>query len=292
MANISVTNSFTNGTTADASQVNQNFTDIINGTSDGTKDFSINALTCAGTATLNGHVNLGNSSSDDLSITASLASTLAIKTNTTYSIGGSTLGLQYAYFGGTSTYTARVGAATLTASRLYTIPEVSADASFVMTQGTQTISGTKTFDGQLIGKGTATNDSASTGYIGECTESTVAVGSAVTLTTATAKTVTSISLTAGDWEVHGIVNFLAAAITGTQTLAGIGQTNNSLTGLTRGDNRVESPQVPTSAADKSLVIPGYRLSLSGTTTIYLIAYATFSAGTLTCNGRISARRCR
>jgi len=76
MANISVTYSFTNGTSADADQVNQNFTDIINGTSDASKDMSINALTVAGALTANGNVTLGNSSGDDLTVTASLASTI------------------------------------------------------------------------------------------------------------------------------------------------------------------------------------------------------------------------
>ncbi len=93
MAAPSYTYSITNGTTADASQVQQNFTDILNGCTDGTKDLSINALTCAGTATLNGNVNLGNASADDLSITASLASTLPIKTDVTYNIGTTALRL-------------------------------------------------------------------------------------------------------------------------------------------------------------------------------------------------------
>jgi hypothetical protein len=107
MANISVTNTFANATTADATQVNQNFSDIINGTSDGTKDFSISALTVGGTLTANGNVNLGNASGDDLSITASLASSVAIKTTATYNVGSSTLGLLSVYLGN-STFTTRI----------------------------------------------------------------------------------------------------------------------------------------------------------------------------------------
>jgi len=141
----SVTYTFSNGTTADATQVNQNFTDVINGITDGTKDLTISALTVGGTATFNGNVAVGNASSDDLTVTASLASDLPIKTNTTYDIGSLTKGLAELYMGGTSTFTAKLAAATLSASRNYTIPEVSADASFVMTQGAQTIVGVKTF---------------------------------------------------------------------------------------------------------------------------------------------------
>lgn len=44
MAAISVTYTFSNSTVADADQVNQNFTDVINGTSDGTKDLTVNDI--------------------------------------------------------------------------------------------------------------------------------------------------------------------------------------------------------------------------------------------------------
>lgn len=107
MANISVSHTFVNSTTADASQVNTCFQDIISGTSDGTKDFSISALTVGGTLTANGNVTLGNASSDDLTVTASLASSLAIKTTATYNVGSSTLGLLSVYLGN-STFTTRL----------------------------------------------------------------------------------------------------------------------------------------------------------------------------------------
>jgi hypothetical protein len=45
MANISVTYTFVNGATSDAPSVNQNFTDIINGTSDGTKAITVDSVT-------------------------------------------------------------------------------------------------------------------------------------------------------------------------------------------------------------------------------------------------------
>jgi hypothetical protein len=79
--------------------VNQNFTDIINGTSDGTKDFSISALTCAGNVSLNANVTLGNASGDDLTFTGSLASSIPIKTTYSYDIGTATVGLRKLYLG-------------------------------------------------------------------------------------------------------------------------------------------------------------------------------------------------
>jgi len=123
VANITVTNTFSNGTAADASQVNTNFTDIINGTSDGTKDFSISALTCAGTATLNGNVIIGNASADDLTITASVASTIAYKTTGLYNIGAATLAPLSVYFGNASnSNTARILGGVTSSSYTMTLP--------------------------------------------------------------------------------------------------------------------------------------------------------------------------
>ena len=51
MAFVSVTYNFSNGSTASASQVNNNFSDIVNALSDGTVDMSFNKLTLASNAT-------------------------------------------------------------------------------------------------------------------------------------------------------------------------------------------------------------------------------------------------
>ena len=69
MANPSVTYTFSNGTAADASEVNTNFSDIINSLTDGTKSLSIDAITAAGAATFNGNVTLGNASGDAITVT-------------------------------------------------------------------------------------------------------------------------------------------------------------------------------------------------------------------------------
>jgi hypothetical protein len=100
MASPSVTYTFTNSTTADATQVNQNFTDLISGMTDGSKSFSIDALTCAGTATFNGAVNLGNATADDITFTGYIASTLIPKTDDTYDLGTAALAWQDLYLDG------------------------------------------------------------------------------------------------------------------------------------------------------------------------------------------------
>tara|TARA_R110000868_G_scaffold9394_1_gene46898 strand:- start:1653 stop:2921 length:1269 start_codon:yes stop_codon:yes gene_type:complete len=132
MTSPSLTYTLTNGTTADASQVMQNFNDLLNGYTDGTKDLSISALTCAGTATLNGHVNLGNASADDLTITASLASSLPIKTTNSYDIGSSTLGLRAAYFGANSQTVNIKGSASMSATWTMTLPVSAGTSGYVL----------------------------------------------------------------------------------------------------------------------------------------------------------------
>jgi hypothetical protein len=75
MANPTVTYTFVNGNVADASQVNQNFTDLINGLTDGTKSLNIDAITAAGKAVLNGAVDLGNAVGDVITVNGSFAGT-------------------------------------------------------------------------------------------------------------------------------------------------------------------------------------------------------------------------
>jgi hypothetical protein len=124
MGYITVPNTLANSTTADAGHVNDNFSSIISGTSDGTKDFSINALTCAGAATLNGNVTLGNASSDTLTVTASLASTIAIGTTYSYDIGSSSIGLRSLYLGSADSAArgTRLIGATVASGYTFTLP--------------------------------------------------------------------------------------------------------------------------------------------------------------------------
>jgi hypothetical protein len=100
MAYPAVTYTFTNGTTASATEVNQNFTDLINGLSDGTKDLSISALTVAGTASLNGAVNIGNATSDDIAVNGYITTALIPKADDSYDLGTAALAWQDAYFEG------------------------------------------------------------------------------------------------------------------------------------------------------------------------------------------------
>lgn len=132
MAAPAVTYTFANSTTADASQVNQNFTDIINGVSDGTKDLSISALTVAGTATLNGNVALGNASGDDITMTGSLASSIPVKTTNSFNVGDSTHGLASIYFGANSQTVRLLPSGSMSATWTMTLPVTAGTDKYIL----------------------------------------------------------------------------------------------------------------------------------------------------------------
>jgi len=149
-----------------------------------------------------------------------------------------------------------------------------------------------TFDVPLIVTGGITGVSdasdAATGIVGEYIESSIASGSAVSLTTATAKTVTSISLTAGDWIVDGVVAYKSAVTANTATnQSGISTTNNTIGAL--GTYCQDSPMAVL-VADQAYTLPSVRISISATTTVYLIAKSTFTISTNAAYGQIKAIR--
>lgn len=146
--------------------------------------------------------------------------------------------------------------------------------------------------------GTSTNDSAAAGEIGELITATVASGAAVALTSPTAKNVTSVSLTAGDWDVSGAVSFTLAGATCTLAQAGISAATNALPTQAGGSGIGTDPLVGGSFLStaltgvQNLAIPPVRVTLAATTTIYLVAQTTFSLGTSAAYGTIRARRIR
>lgn len=128
------------------------------------------------------------------------------------------------------------------------------------------------------------------GAVGEYYSAAVTQASAVALTSTVTKTITSITLPAGDWQVDGLFCFTGGAITGTVSQVHIATAPDNVTGSVLGDSWVISPTIPTAAADTTIAIPGNRRSLSVSTSIYLNATMAFTAGTAKAYGRISARR--
>lgn len=140
-------------------------------------------------------------------------------------------------------------------------------------------------------EGTNTNDSAAAGFVGQYVESLVTTATNFPTSTDFGDG-TSISLTAGDWDVTALMDTIQNGATGTNTALGISTTSgNSSAGLTFGTNLLGTA-FPGASNDDNLAVPNYRMSLSTTTTVYLKVQATYSAGTPQYRCRLSARRMR
>jgi hypothetical protein len=143
--------------------------------------------------------------------------------------------------------------------------------------------------------GTNTNDSAAAGYVGEYIESSIALASAVSLTSGAASNVTSISLTAGDWDVSADVTYSPAATTNFtlawHSISNTSATQDSTTGGAYNIYRFPAGNVPVAGFNTAGVGPVRKL-LSGTTTVYLVAQATFTISTMAAFGILRARRVR
>ncbi len=110
--------------------------------------------------------------------------------------------------------------------------------------------------------GTTGQNDAAAGQYGEFQSATVSSGSPVTLTTNTAANVTSLTSATNDNIIGHLFDFETPAT------------------------------VPTAGSDQSWVMPTARFSLSGNTTIFLVAQATFTVSTLKAYGTMRARRMR
>lgn len=138
--------------------------------------------------------------------------------------------------------------------------------------------------------GTTTNNNANSGSFGEFVNSLVPTSSSISLTSGTAVNVTSISLTAGDWDVDGSVYFTGNGSTVSVTF--IGGTNTTSATLGSSYTFSDVPSSILNISDLSFTVPTNRYSLSSTTSIYLVARASFSAGVANVSGQIRARRMR
>lgn len=147
--------------------------------------------------------------------------------------------------------------------------------------------------GGITIQGTNTNNNASAGNIGEYIESVVLSGSAVSITSGTQTNITSISLTAGDWDVTGVVYHLPAGSTSyTRYTGGVSATSATLDTNPGRFADTTTPAVVTGGATLNAVIPNTRYSLNSTTTIFLVALGSFTVSTSSAYGIIRARRIR
>lgn len=145
--------------------------------------------------------------------------------------------------------------------------------------------------GRQSAVGVPNGGNAHAGYPGEIVSSSIAAGSAVPLTTATPANVTSIALTAGDWDVYGSIYFLPDVTTVIGAESG-GINTVSATPPTAPAGGVAAINGLTLAAGAEIpLILGYvRLSLAAAATAYLVAQASFTVSTCGAYGMITARR--
>jgi hypothetical protein len=143
-----------------------------------------------------------------------------------------------------------------------------------------------TFSGTVTIPGVVNASNASAGTVGEFVTATQSTN--VAMTTAVAINVTSISLTAGDWDVDGNAFILASAVT-TNVVASVGTTSGALAGA-NSPGRIQL--VATGIGQACWPTGRLRVNVSSPTTVYLVAQATFASGTCNAQGTIQARRMR
>lgn len=143
--------------------------------------------------------------------------------------------------------------------------------------------------------GTTTNDNANAGNVGEYISSTLVAGSAVALTTGVTSNITSISLTAGDWDVSAVGAIVLGATTTTTNIVFSLSTTTGTLNLNVGNYTTvdyATGTVLNNASPPIIGMPPTRFSLASTTTVFLVANATFGTSTMSGFGIIRARRIR
>lgn len=189
-------------------------------------------------------------------------------------------------------FSAKAPLASPTFTGTVTLPSGSVTSS-AWTYGASTFggSGIATFTGQLIGKGTATNDDPAAGYIGQ-----VITATATGVSYANANNyndVATVPLTAGDWLVSGAVATQnGTAVAPLDSYAAIGTASGTnATGQVAGDTEFANGP-PDANNERTTTIPSRRYSLSGSQTLYLKGRCNRTSGTPTGSGRITAVRIR
>ena len=138
-----------------------------------------------------------------------------------------------------------------------------------------------------VGSGLTQGTAPSIGYVGEQIRTSVASGSAVSVSTGTVTNIAIISLTPGVWDISGIISYNGIT-TGTQVYCILAGSNSSAG--TVGDSTVTWPLTSTTSSDASLTVPSFRVTTGAAISYYLNAYVVYTVGSCKCYGRISATR--
>ena len=140
--------------------------------------------------------------------------------------------------------------------------------------------------------GVTNGSDAAVGQIGEYIQADRIAN--VSFTTNVVKTIVSMSLTAGDWDVQGVAYAASSASVLSSILGSISLVANTMPDSTSWLGSFQSSSTPANQ-----LLGGYagstgstRVSISAPTTVYLVAQVIFASGTCSCQGSIRARRMR
>jgi hypothetical protein len=248
------------------------------GTSGAVVGFLNGNNTYSGSSTFTGAVSMSGASS--LTVPAGSITGSEMATNTIAN-GNIRQSVGLSVVGNTNNFTANVGDIVGTTRQVLAVNTAGTSVVFAQPRGDQLL-------------GTALNDNATAGNVGEFISATLNQGSAIGITSATATTLTSIALTAGDWDLWGQVNYIPA---GTTSIANVNATVNTSTNTFNFANGFFSSFtfpafVPGNFVSHTISVGPIRVSLSGSATYFLIAQASFTVSTCTAFGNIQARRVR
>lgn len=206
-----------------------------------------------------------------------------------YTVGGSgTNGIVYSQFYSGTASALSVGATAVVNSSFFS----SSNTNCITGAGTLNYSNLTFISGSSVKINTTTQSGGvasggvaqapSAGFIGEQISSVTS--GAVTSTVIS--NITSISVTAGVWDISCAAQVLPSVSITSMNLA-ISANSASFTGTGSGDSLLQYGTAASSVL--GLSIPSFRVVLTSTTTYYLVQQSTFS-GTATAAGRISATR--
>lgn len=237
-------------------------------------------ITSSGTASIAGEFSLFDTSSQNA---------------TALTIGGSTLGsIQSCIVSSGSASSISIS----TSQNVFHNQLISTNTNVITGAGTLIFSGL-TFAGSSSGintttlsplvvkggfyQGNLTSTSPASGMIGQQLSASAA---SVSILDNTATNITSVSLTAGIWDVSVIAYYAPTTFEAKVFQTGISATSATFEGTVGQQLATTS----CTASDFTHTVPLFRVALSATTTYYLVGLCNFITGTCTANGRISATR--
>lgn len=139
--------------------------------------------------------------------------------------------------------------------------------------------------GAVVIKGATSGNPITAGYVGEYVTSTNA---GVGLSTSTNGNVVALALTAGEWDVSGVVHYIPNSTTSfLRAQQGMSTTSLTMPGL--GAFTTNFVQA-TNSGNPDHVTPTVRVRSSVSFTVYLVANAVFTVSTMSCDGFVRATR--